>query len=189
MRTRDVLRSTSWSRFLDALAAALGSPAVVLRPKYLVAWRDGKWLNHLELVRWSCPDALSPDAPYVTRLSMNYYYFGPSKALLRKLGFPPQARPSRREELRLEWSVLDEQMLEFAAWIPLWMRGRLDPSAAIPLPPHPSHVFGEGLRTTMYGWTATAWSANALANGQSVDLPRYAIPAARVVPAEAERRP
>ena len=177
-------RATPWSRFLQAFADALGPSAVVVRGKHLVAWRYGRHLNHLQLVRWSRPDSSSPRAPRVTRLSLNYYWFDPSKSLLRRLGFGPREHPPRTDRLRLEWTVLDEEILEFAAWLPLWMGGRLDSSVPIPLPPHPSHVFGEGLRTTMYAWTATAWSANARSKGHSAGLPGYAIPASRVCPAE-----
>lgn len=173
-------RGLLWSSFLDELAEKVDSEAVVVSPKRIVAWRDGDALNRLELLRWTWPDARFPRAPRVTRMGLNTQRFIPPKTLLRRFGFDPLSRPAGAMRLRLEWSVLGEELLAFAAWLPLWIRGRLDPSVAIPLPPHPSHVFGEGLRTTAYAWTVAAWEAYSRWHKQDPTLPRYAIHASRL---------
>ena len=83
-------------------------------------------------------------------------------------------------------SVGQEQLLTFAGWLPVWIRGRQDPSVAIPLPPHPSHVFGQSLRTTDYAWTVAAWDAYSRWHKQDPRLPWYAIPASKLAPAASE---
>jgi len=181
-------RGVLWSRFLEAFAMSLGDGAVVVRPRRIVAWRNGAALNRLELLRWSWPDAGDRGAPRVTRIGLNALVFRPPKTLLSRLGFDPLARPDGDRALRLEWTVLGDELLAFADWLPLWIRGRLDPAAPVPLPPHPSHVFGQGLRTTDYAWTVAAWDAHSRWKAQDPRLPWYAIHARDVVPAVAGRR-
>jgi len=180
-------RRVLWTRFLEQLATNLGPGTVVVSPKRIVAWRSGAALNRVELFRWAWPDARFPRAPRVTRIALNTHAFTPSKALLRRFGFDVHARPWRIDGLRLEWTVLGEELLAFADWLQLWIRGRLDSSVAIPLPPHPSHVFGEGLRTTNYAWTVAAWDAYSRSHRQDPKLPWYAIHARDVVAAAAPR--
>lgn len=180
---RELPRGVLWARFLEQLAASISAGAVVVAPKRIVAWSDGDALNRLELLRWTWPDGRFPRAPRVTRMALNTQMFAPPKSLLRRFGFEPGSRPDGAPGLRLEWSVLGEELLAFAEWLPVWVRGRLDPTVAIPLPPHPSHVFGTGLRTTDYAWTVAAWEAYSRWNKQDLALPRYAIPAALLVPA------
>ncbi len=178
-------RGVLWSRFLETFAMALGDGAEVLRPRRIVAWRDGVALNRLHLLRWSWPDPGDRHAPRVTRIGLNTQLFRPPKTLLKRLGFDPLTRPDGDRALRLEWTVLGDELLAFADWLPLWMRGRLDTATPIPLPPHPSHVFGQDLRTTAYAWTVAAWDAYSRWKGQDPRLPWYAIHARDVVPSAA----
>lgn len=181
----ELSRSILWSRFLETFAKEIALWAVVVRPKHIVAWRDGDLLNRVELLRWTWPDASSRAAPRVTRIGLNTQRFTPSKALLRHLGFEPESLPPSARSLHLEWSVLGEELLAFAEWLPLWIRGRQDASVEIPLPPCPSHVFGQGLRATNYAWTVAAWDAYSRWHKQDPRLPWYAINAREVVAAEA----
>jgi hypothetical protein len=116
-------------------------------------------------------------------VGLNTHAFTPPKTLLRKLGFDDRALPQGSDGLRLEWTVLGNELLAFAGWLPLWVRGRLDPLAPIPLPPHPSHVLGEGLRTAACAWTVAAWEAYSRWNRQDRGLPWYAIHARDLSPA------
>ncbi len=158
--SRPMTRSVIWREFLGRLAETLGYPAVVVNPKPIVVWRDGEALNRLELRPWTVPDRQQPDrVPAVTRIAVNEMAFDPSKALLRRLGFRPDDWPGYTAFLRLEWTVIDDELAGFTEWLPIWVRGRIDPSVTIPLPPHPSHIWGIGLRTTNYAWTVAAWDA------------------------------
>ena len=181
----ELSRSILWSRFLETFAKEIALWAVVVRPKHIVVWRDEDLLNRVELLRWTWPDASSRAAPRVTRIGLNTQRFTPSKALLRHLGFEPESLPPSARSLHLEWSVLGEELLAFAEWLPLWIRGRQDASVEIPLPPCPSHVFGQGLRATNYAWTVAAWDAYSRWHKQDPRLPWYAINARDVVAAEA----
>lgn len=169
--------------FLEAFAAKLGDGAVILASKHLVVWRDGDSLNRLEALRWCWPGPQRPGAPRVTRIYINFHAFDAPRSLLRELGLDERTYHAGDEGLRLEWSVLGDELLAFADWLPFWIRGCLDPAAPVPLPPHPSHIFGQGLRTTSYAWTTAAWDAYTRWRGQNPSLPCYAIPAAQVTPA------
>ncbi len=150
--------------------------------EHILAWRLGDHLDHVRLLSWLRPDRERPRASWITRISLNHLTYEPSQAVLRRHWFGPRARPSRTPRLHAEWTALDDELVQLARWLPTFMRGQLDPAAPIPVPPVPSHVFGEGLRTTEYAWTAAAWPASNRFHGQDPDwLPWYAIPADKVV--------
>jgi hypothetical protein len=183
-RSTQLTRSALWLRFLERLREGVPGPAMVARPKYVVAWRGGRGtLEHVQLLKWAWPEGAYSRAPMVTRIALNTHCFTPSKELLRRLGFEDCSRPGYTSALRLEWSVLGEELLAFADWLPLWMHGRVSACAPIPLPPVPSHVFGEGLRETAYAWTARAWDAHSGWKKQDPRLPWYAIPAEQLTAA------
>jgi hypothetical protein len=171
-------------RFLDSFAEAIHG--IVAKPRRIVAWRDEHTLNRIELLRWVWPNQHQPRAPRIIRIGMNTHWFKPSQTLLRGLGFDPLWPPDYRECLRLEWSLLEHELLEFATWLPSWIAGRRDGALEIPVPPQPSHVFGAGLRGTCYAWTVAAWEVCARWDRQSGRLPWYAIHASQVVPAAPE---
>jgi hypothetical protein len=188
MPVNNLPRRVIWSMFLDAFVVSVKGGAVIAAQKHVVAWRRGNALNHLELLNFSWPSARSLDAPRITRISVNKHVFIPPTTILRNLGFDKQ-RPLPRgsEGLHLEWTILGNELLAFADWLPVWVEGRLDPNSPIPLPPHPSHVFGKGLRTTDYAWTATAWDTYGRWKRDDNTLPHpYAIHAQDVVPAAPE---
>jgi len=83
----------------------------VVLPKRIVAWTDGDVLNPLELLRWTWPDSRFPREPRVTRMGLNTHVFHPPKTLLRRFGFDEWSRPQGSPRLRLEWSVLGEELL------------------------------------------------------------------------------
>jgi hypothetical protein len=173
-------------QFLDEFARQIGPGSEVVGAVRAVAWRDAWALNRVHLVRWLRAMHGDKKPPLVTRIDVNGQWFQPAKALLRRLGFDPLSQPDGHRVLRLEWTVLDSELSAFAEYLPLWVRGRLDPSVAIPLPPVPSHVFGTDLRSTNYAWTVTAWDTYSAWTGQSPKLPHYAIPAVEVVAVEPE---
>jgi hypothetical protein len=190
-RQHEPSRRFFWPSFLEELATDIGRDAVVNYRKQVVTWRDGNHVNHLGLLKWVWPTAQFPDAPRITRISLNKHVFGQSESVsvLRRLGFARQSAPSPTPGLWLEWSVLGNEVLDFASWLPLWMRGQLDPSVTIPLPPHPSHVWGQGLRATDYAWTVTAFHARARFHDQEPWLHPLAIPAQELTPAVATMIP
>ncbi|RJS14245.1 hypothetical protein DRW03_35325 [Corallococcus sp. H22C18031201] len=181
-------RRALWAEFLQRLSSEMESQAPMLHQGRRLIWRQGEWLNGVVLSRHSWPGRNFPEAPPVTRILMNRLTFEPPAAMLRRFGFSGVALPLGEERLRLEWTVYGEELLDFATWLPLLIRGRLNPAEAIPLPPHPSHVFNGRLRTTKYAWTATAWEAYARWKRTDASLPFYAIPAARLRPARALTR-
>ncbi|SDY41565.1 hypothetical protein SAMN05444383_1902 [Myxococcus xanthus] len=181
-------RSKLWAEFLQRLASEMEPLAPMLHQGRRLVWRQGEWLNWVTLSRHSWPDRHFPEAPPVTRISMNRFIFEPSEAMLRRFGFSGVGLPLGERRLRLEWTVYGEELLAFASWLPLLIRGRLNATEPIPLPPHPSHVFNGGLRRTSYAWTATAWEVYARWRRTDVSLPFMAIPADRVKPARALTR-
>lgn len=182
--SRPMTRSATWKAFLSRLTETLGYPAVVVNPKPTVVWRDRDALNHLELRPWTAPDRQQPArVPAVSRIAVNVMWFRPSNALLRRLGFRPDAWPGYMDGLRLEWTVLDEELRGFAEWLPTWVRGRIDPKVTIPLPPYPSHVWGIGLRSTSYAWTASAWDAYSRYKNMNARLTPGSISAEELRPA------
>lgn len=181
-------RLEHWRAFFDHFGEHLhrqglaeGAPTL-LRSKAILAWRLGDHLDHVRLLSWLRPDRERRGTSWITRISVNHLTFEPSQAVLRRLWFRPRSRPARTPGLHVEWTALDAELVQLARWLPAFLRGQLDPSAPIPLPPVPSHVFGEGLRTTEYAWTAAAWEASARFHGGDAGfLPWYAIPAGEVV--------
>lgn len=185
-------RTRVWAAFIERIAARVrdarlaDDPPRLLRQRHLLAWRHGDDLNHVRLLSWLRPHSGRPRAAWITRVSLNHLAFEPSAAVLRSLGFPRATAPRATSGVRVEWTALDEEVVALTGWLPTWIRGRVDPTVAIPLPPHPSHVFGEGLRTTVYVWTAAAWEASARFHRRDARwLPSYAIPAAEITPAAA----
>jgi hypothetical protein len=197
-------RAELWTSFLDRFAVAQGVPVVRPGRRNLVAWRTRDEIHHLQLVRLAWPSAADRAAPRLTRIAVDHFEFRPSGELLRRLGAhddgcvgdvdPGEAVPAASSPgtcaggdrpLHLEWTVLGDELLAFADWLPVWIRGRLDPRLPISLPPVPSNVYGAGLRRTVYAWTAPAWEANAAWKGHSPALPWYAVPAAELEPEEA----
>jgi len=161
-RTTSQRVTTPSARFLHAYAdtlTATGRRALWIRPKKTVAWReaDGS-LNYAYLLRWFGERA--QDTPQITRVMINHYAFTPSRRTLLLLGYDMAERPVRREDLHLELTLLDRELAAFATWLPLWLAGRIDPSRAIPEPPHACHNWREDWRTTDYAWSAAAWEAN-----------------------------
>jgi hypothetical protein len=178
-----------WSGFLQELAANIGPGAVVTCHSQVVAWRDSEHLNHLGLLKWTWPNANFPKAPCVTRISLNKHTFDIPETASRRIGLAYRRTPSSTPGLYLEWSVLGEELLDFASWLPLWIRGQRDSSITIPLPPHPSHVWGKGLRATDYAWTVAAFDAHARFHDQEPWLHPLAIPACELTPAPARLAP
>ena len=117
----ELSRGLLWSTFLDKFAGKVDPEAIVMSPKRIVAWRDGDALNRLELLRWTWPDSRFSRAPRVTRIGLNTQWFIPPKTLLRRFGFEPWSRPPGTPRLTLEWSVLSEELIDFADWLPLWI--------------------------------------------------------------------
>ncbi|NOJ82291.1 hypothetical protein [Myxococcus xanthus] len=181
-------RSKLWAEFLQRLASEMEPLTPVIHQGRRLVWRQGEWLNRVDLSRHSWPDRHFPEAPPVTRISMNRLNFEPPEAMLRRFGLSRVTHPLGEPRLRLEWTVYGEELLAFASWLPLLIRGRLNPWEPIPLPPHPSHVFNGGLRRTSYAWTTTAWEVYARWRRTDVSLPFMAIPADRVKPARALTR-
>lgn len=143
--------------FADALVAA-GRPAVWLRPKLTVAWRerDGS-VNRVYLHRWHVG---IEGAPRITRIAVNHFWFKPSRRTLLLLDFHPAERPWKRDDLHLELTVLDRELAAFGSWLPAWIAGRVNPALAIPEPPLLCRNWHKDWQTTDYAWTATAWDAN-----------------------------
>lgn len=183
--TPKLTRSALWLQFLECLRQVVpAQPAMLIRPKHVVAWRGEQGaLDHVQLLKWSWPDAAYPRAPAITRIALNTHRFTPSKETLRRLGFSELSWPGYTQALRLEWTVLGEELLAFVEWLPVWIRGRVDADARISLPPVPSHVFGKGLRETDYAWTVRAWETYSGWKRQDPRLPWYAIPAEKVTAA------
>lgn len=151
--------TTPAARFLEEFARALeraGRRALWIRPKRTVAWREGDTLNHALLVRWNGED---PDAPRITRISVNYYAFGASARTRLLLGFDLPDHPGHREGLRLELTVLDRELVAFAEWLVRWIVGRVNPEIPIPPPPVECHNWHRDWLTTDYAWSAAAWEA------------------------------
>lgn len=184
--TSNESRAELWTSFLDRFAAALGVPAVRPGRRNFVAWRTGHEVHHLQLVRLAGPSAADPTAPHLTRIAIDHFEFRASKELLDRLGLGDVETRTRMVDgdrpLHLEFSVLGDELLAFADWLPVWIRGRLDPRLPISLPPVPSNVYGPGLRRTVYAWTAEAWRANAAWKRHSPALSWYAIPAEELEP-------
>ncbi len=143
--------------FLVALENALDRPAVRLRRKHTVAWREDDTLDHVYVYAWHGRDQA---APRISRIAVNHYRFTASRRTLTLLGVRASDRPARREELHLEMTVLDTELAEFARWLPLWVAGRIEQTATIPEPPHACHVWHQGWETADYAWSVAAWEAN-----------------------------
>lgn len=144
--------------FADALDAA-GRPAVWLRPKQTVAWREADGtVNHVYLHRWFGKTV--EGAPRITRIAVNHFWFKPSRRTLLLLDFHPAERPDKRDDLHLELTVLDRELAALGAWLPAWIAGRVNPVLAIPEPPLRCRNWHKDWQTTDYAWTATAWDAN-----------------------------
>jgi hypothetical protein len=79
--------------------------------------------------------------------------------------------------------VLGDELVAFAPWLAVWMRGHFDPTVLIPLPPHPSHIWSRSLRITNYAWTVTALNAHARFHGRAPLLHPCATPASEVTAA------
>lgn len=173
---------TYWTTFLHDLAVQLEQPAVVTHRNRVLLWHGSNdRLDCLQLLPWCWPSREYPRAPRVTRISLNRHRYDVSQRDLRQLGLD---RPRRSTEpLRLELSVLGDELLDFARWLPLWIRGRLDPSVLIPVPPLPCHIWSRGLRTMDYAWTVTALEAHARFHGCEPWLHPCATPASEVTPA------
>jgi hypothetical protein len=181
---RNKKRKEVWSQFLIRLAENLGPDAFVASRKPIVAWRYLGTVNYFELVPWDHPNPRYPGSPPTTaRLCVNIATFYRPVALLRTMGFGPMHSPGSLERLALEWTFLDDELATFAEWLPVWASGRIDPTVTIPLPPIPSHVWGEGLRETRYAWTVAAW--NDFSDWQRIErrLTRGAIAAEKLMPA------
>lgn len=188
MRYHDDPRLDAWLGFWDHFTERLLRERLVeavprrLQREHILAWRLGDHLDHARLLSWLRPDRDRPRATRITRVSVNHLTFEPSAATLRWLRFPRPSQPRRTPALHLEWTALDAELVQLARWLPTFLRGQLDPTAPIPLPPVPSHVFGTSLRETVYAWTAAAWEASARFHGGDAGwLPWYAIPASKVV--------
>lgn len=184
--TRRQSRPQMWRSFFDYFSehlCRLDLADVVprlLRHRHLQIWRNDKYLNHVRLLSWCKPDKARRKAPWVTRIAMNCMRYAPSDAVLRWHGFSASGGlrpyPVMLEKLHLEWTALDDELIEMGRWLPKWICGRLDHSLEIPLPPVPSYVFGQGLRTTVYAWTVAASDAwTRFDRGEAV-VPSNAIP-------------
>jgi hypothetical protein len=143
--------------FLEEVAAGLPYPHVLLRNKHTLFWREGAWLNHVYVYSWYGD---TEGAPRITRIAMNHYAMTCSQRTRWLLGLAPSSCPAMREELRLEFTVLDLQLAVFARWLPAVIAGRIDRTRAIPAPPVDSGLSGEVLRTERYAWTRRAWDAS-----------------------------
>jgi hypothetical protein len=183
-------RFEHWRAFFDHFdehlhrqGLAEGVPTLRRRShEHVLAWRLGDHLDHVRLLSWRRPDREHPRTAWITRISLNHLTYEPSQAVLRLHWFGPRSRPARTPGLHAEWTALDTELVQLARWLPVFLRGQLDPAAPIPLPPVPSHVFGTSLRETVYAWTAAAWTAQNRFRGHRLDwLPGYAIRADKVV--------
>jgi hypothetical protein len=181
---RNKKRKEVWNEFFSRLADALGLDALVANRKPVVAWRHLGSMNYFQLVPWDEPSPRYPGPPPSTvRLCVNMMTLFHPGSLLREMGFNPAHRPGHLECLEVEWTLVDDELLAFADWLPFWVSGRIDTTLTIPLPPIASHVWGGGLRDTRYAWTVSAW--NAFSDWQRIDrrLTRGATAAEKLMPA------
>jgi hypothetical protein len=187
---RKATTSLEWDAFLEAIARDFNSPIFIHRNQ-AIAWLDGEGhVSELGLIKWLWPSPEYPRAPRITRISINNGDFTHSRAELRRLQAlddtayrrSPGRPASRSSALCLEWTVLESELLDFASWLPVWMRGRLDQTVTIPLPPHASHVWSRDLRRMNYAWTVTAFEAHAKFHRRTPSLHPCATPASQVKP-------
>lgn len=159
-RKQDTL-ATFGKVFLQEFTKSLEAPFVTLPKHHTVAWYDGAAVNQCSLIAYSLTDRRqSNPAPTCLRLSVNnlqwfvgYTDFGDVAA--RRLGVDSK-KVSTRGTDRLEWTVLGEELVEFARWWPGLLKARRTAGAEVSPPPRPCDLWNKRLLTTNYAWSVAA---------------------------------
>jgi hypothetical protein len=151
--------------FIESFAQALGEDAsrVLHLPQVpAMLWRHGEGVHALRLLFRTWPDRADPHAPEIVRISVNHTKVMLEPADCRRLGLSSvESSAPMGTKFRLEWTVLGEQLVDFApfiaAWV--WMKMATDHRAVLP-PPHPCYIWGTNVQHIDYAWSIAAWQAS-----------------------------
>lgn len=151
--------------FIEAFAQGLAedaSHALHLPKVPAMVWRHGEGVHALRLLFRTWPDRNDPHAPEIVRISVNHTKVMLKPSDCRRLGLSaaPSSAPMGAT-FHLEWTVLAEQLVDFAAFIAAWVQMQMatDQRGVLP-PPHPCYIWGSNVQRIDYAWSIAAWQAS-----------------------------
>jgi hypothetical protein len=157
--------------FIESFAQALAedAPHTLHLPRVpAMIWRHGEAVHALRLLFRSWPDRADPHAPEIVRISVNHTKVPLKPADCQRLGLSSteSSAPIGRKFF-LEWTVLGEQLVDFAPFIAAWvsMKMTTDGRGVLP-PPHPCYIWGTNVQRIDYAWSIAAWQASHRHRGQ-----------------------
>lgn len=161
MTRRDTLSHAFIEAFTQALAED-ASHALHLPKVPAMVWRHGEAVHALRLNFLTWPDRDDPHAPEIVRISVNHTKVMLTPTDCRRLGLSSteSSAPIGRKFF-LEWTVLGEQLVDFAPFIAAWvsMKMATDHRGVLP-PPHPCYIWGSNVQRIDYAWSIAAWQAS-----------------------------
>jgi len=146
------------SYFLGEFLGAINKPAFWTYATRSVSWRDGGFVNHVQVSSW-LGDV--PGLPRMTRIAVNDVALVPTREALRVMRFRATDRPTPRPGLAFEITVLDRELYPLAPWLVECIEGRIDPARMIEPPPIDTDlVTEEDLHAAGCAWSVAAWKAH-----------------------------
>jgi hypothetical protein len=152
--------------FRTVFAKETGTSHWPLDAQDALVWEQHGWLHMLTLTFHAWPSAEMPACPKIIGIRIRSEAGLPEPEARERIGCHSDLaahegyiQSTENQATALQWYVSSDELLDFSAWLVLWIRLKAGELSRIPPPPHAIYIWECGLRESTHAWTVSAYHA------------------------------